>query len=111
MLEEYKLDLKKMHHEVARECHPDRNLEASEKELKLQGERFNRITQAVNYLMKMEPLPPRRPAPAPISQTMQGQFRGRPFVIIMATQHPLHFGGTSTDTTTTGRGGIWPWDS
>ena len=109
MLEEYKIELKKMHHKVARECHPDRNLEASEKDLKLQKERFNRITQAVNYLMKMELQPPRQPAPIP--QAMRGEFRGRPFVIIMATQHPLHFGGTATTTTATGRGGIWPWDS
>ena len=111
MLDEYKVELKKMHHEVARECHPDLNLEASKEELEQQGARFNRITQAVNYLMKIEPLPPRQPAPATFSQAMRGEFRGRPFVIIMQTsQHPLHFSGSSANATTTGTGG-WPWSS
>jgi len=114
LLKEYKVGLKKLHREMALECHPDRNMDASDDARKVKEERFKRITRAVNFLMGIEsshPRPPRRPPtmrPMPIRQ-------GFVMVVNMGQGgmglHDLRFGSTNPNATATSTGSpnYWPW--
>ena len=117
--EEYKVELKKVHRKVSLECHPDRNMDASEEERKRKSERFNRVTRAVNFLLnELKPKPPqaRRPMPMGIFSGGQVVSRGQGGVVIVnlggqrITINDMRFsGGVSNSTTTSSTGGYWPW--
>jgi len=116
LMEKFKSDLKSEYREIALECHPDRNMDASEDVRRERGERFKRITRAVDFLMTIQPTPPRPPVrrmmPPPMAQP---NARGG-FVMVMNMGqggigiHDMRFGSSGT---TTGAGFVdpnyWPW--
>lgn len=111
LFEEYKAELKKKHREISLECHPDRNLEASEEERERLGAKFNRLTRAINYILNdVKPKPPRRPAPQPVRKVAFASRAPSGIVVNMNGQpisiNDLRFG---TGTTASTGGGIWPW--
>jgi hypothetical protein len=115
LTEEYKSELKKHQREVALECHPDRNIGASDDVLKEQGSRFNRVTRAVNFLMTLSPQEPRPPRPVAPRMVPQGMPPGVVMVINLGNRgigitDLRHGSATATGTTTSGGNqGYWPW--
>ena len=111
-MDEYKSSLKKTHREMALECHPDRNMEASSDDRKAKEERFKRITSAFNFLMRLKPAPP-QPVSRPIPNQPFPVRSGFAVIINLGNRgmgiNDLRYGtGTTTNQTTTA-GGHWPW--
>ena len=111
-MDEYKVELKKLHREIALECHPDRNMEASDEDRQAKAERFNRTTRAVNFLMGMKPAPP-QPARRPVPNQPFPVRGGFAVIINLGNRgmgiNDLRYGaGTSTNATSTS-GNHWPW--
>lgn len=111
---EYKAELKSEHRKIALECHPDRNMDASDDERKAKETKFKQVTAAVNFLMGIEPSHPR---PVQRQPTMRPIPRRQGFVMVVNMGqggmgiHDMRFGSTSTNTTTTSASspGYWPW--
>jgi hypothetical protein len=114
LLTEYKAELKSEHRKIALECHPDRNMDASDDDRKVKEDRFKRITRAVNFLMGIESSHPR---PAPRVPTMRPMPQRQGFVMVVNMGqggmglHDMRFGSTSANATTpsTGSQNYWPW--
>jgi hypothetical protein len=115
LMKEYKLELKTEYRKIALECHPDRNMDASEDVRQTREAYFKRVSRAVDFLMTVEPAKPRAPRmrrPMPMNQ-------GFVMVVNMGQQNlglnDLRFGtgGKSASTTATGGGftdpNFWPW--
>lgn len=114
---EYKVELKKEYRRRARELHPDMNQGLPEAEARAKGHELAALTEAVDFLMRLEPRPPapayQRPNPATITihdmaremrnlDQMMHQQVGRPRVVYWSN------GSTSSSTTSTNGPGF-PW--
>jgi hypothetical protein len=112
LFDAYKAELKKTHRSVALECHPDRNLEASEEDRAKKETRFKRVTSAVDFLMTLAPRPPAQPQPQMHLQHMAPP--GARIIIINLGGQPLSMGnfrwpGGTVQNTTTASSNYWPW--
>lgn len=59
LLDEYKCELKKTYRAIARECHPDRTRDLSEKERQEREYRFKCISRAFEFLNELKVRPTR----------------------------------------------------
>ena len=58
LMAEYKVELKKEYRRRARELHPDMNQGLPEAEARAKGHELAALTEAVDFLMRLEPRPP-----------------------------------------------------
>lgn len=114
LYDDYKIELKKKRKEIALECHPDRNVDATEDERSQKEKRFKRVTRAVDFLMTLSPRPPAQPRPQMRVQSPSPRPPG--VIIINLGGQPMsvgnfRWGGSSTTATSTtaSSGNYWPW--